>query len=155
IEKSLSIDNVFVFVMIFAYFRVPAEYQHRVLFWGVFGALVMRAAFIAAGIALIESFHWIIYIFGAFLIVTGIRIGVEKEQNINPEKNPVIRLAKRLFPVTSSYQGASMFVRQAGRLAATPLFLVLLVIETSDVIFAVDSIPAILAISRDAFIVYT
>jgi tellurite resistance protein TerC len=155
IEKSLSIDNVFVFVMIFAYFRVPSEYQHRVLFWGVFGALIMRAIFIAAGIVLIEKFHWVIYIFGAFLIVTGIRMGQHKDQEIHPERNPVLRLAKRLFPVTTSYHGAGMFVRQSGRLAATPLFLVLLIIETSDVIFAVDSIPAILAVSRDPFIVYT
>lgn len=155
IEKALSVDNVFVFLMIFAYFRVPAEYQHRVLFWGVFGALIMRAVFIAAGIALIERFHWVIYVFGGFLILTGIRMSMHKDQEIHPDRNPVIRLAKRLFPVTTNYHGPSLFIREGQRLTATPLFLVLLIIETTDVIFAVDSIPAILAVSLDPFIVYT
>jgi tellurite resistance protein TerC len=155
IEKALSVDNLFVFLMIFAYFRVPAEYQHRVLFWGVFGALLMRAAFIAAGIALITRFHWVIYVFGAFLILTGIKMAQNKDEEIHPERNPVLKLAKKVFPVTSGYHGQSMFVRVGARLEATPLFLVLLIIETTDVVFAVDSIPAVLAISRDPFIVYT
>ena len=155
IEKSLSVDNVFVFVMIFGYFRVPAEYQHRVLFWGVFGALIMRALFIAAGITLIERFHWIIYVFGAFLIFTGIKMSRHKGAEIHPERNPLIRLARRFLPVTDTYHGQKLVIRRAGRIAATPLFLVLLIVETTDLIFAVDSIPAILAVSRDAFIVYT
>ncbi len=155
IEKSLSIDNVFVFVMIFGYFRVPAQYQHRVLFWGVFGALIMRAIFIAAGITLIERFHWIIYIFGAFLIFTGIKMSRHRANEIDPERNPLMRLARRFLPISARYHGQKLFVRDGGRIAGTPLFMVLLFVETTDVIFAVDSIPAILAVSRDAFIVYT
>jgi len=155
IEKSLSIDNLFVFLIIFSYFRVPAEFQHRVLFWGVLGALVMRAGFIAGGVALIERFHWIIYIFGGFLILTGIKMSQHKDQELHPERNPVVRLARRIFPISSQYHGQNLFAREDGRSVATPLFLVLLVIETTDLIFAVDSIPAILAISRDPFIVYT
>jgi tellurite resistance protein TerC len=155
IEKSLSIDNLFVFLIIFSYFRVPAKYQHRVLFWGVLGALIMRAAFIATGVTLIERFHWIIYIFGAFLIWTGIKMSQNKNTEVHPERNPVVRLVRKLFPVSADYHGAKLFGREGGRRVATPLFLVLLVIETTDLVFAVDSIPAILAISRDPFIVYT
>ena len=155
IEKSLSVDNIFVFVLIFTYFRVPAKYQHKVLFWGILGALLMRAAFIAAGVTLIQRFHWIIYVFGAFLVVTGIRMAVQQDKEIHPEKNPVLRLAKRLMPVSTSYDGDRFFTLQGGRRAATPLFVALLLVETTDLIFAVDSIPAILAITQDPFIVYT
>jgi tellurite resistance protein TerC len=155
IEKSLSVDNIFVFVLIFTYFQVPARYQHKVLFWGILGALLMRAAFIAAGVTLIQRFHWIIYVFGAFLVVTGIRMAVQQDKEIHPERNPVLRLAKRLMPVTTSYDGDRFFTMQGGRRAATPLFVALLLVETTDLIFAVDSIPAILAITQDPFIVYT
>ena len=155
IEKSLSVDNVFVFLLVFTYFRVPASYQHKVLFWGILGALVMRAIFIAAGVVLIERFHWIIYVFGAFLILTGIKMALQKDKEIHPERNPVLRLFRRSVPVTEGYQGDRFWVRRAGRWFATPLFVVLLFIEISDLIFAVDSIPAILAITRDPFIVYT
>jgi len=155
IEKSLSVDNIFVFVLIFTYFQVPAKYQHKVLFWGILGALLMRAAFIAAGITLIQRFHWLIYVFGAFLVVTGIRMAVQQDKEIHPERNPVLRLAKRLMPVTTSYDGDRFFTMLGGRRAATPLFVALLLVETTDLIFAVDSIPAILAITQDPFIVYT
>jgi tellurite resistance protein TerC len=155
IEKSLSIDNIFVFALLFGYFAVPAAYQHRVLFWGILGALVLRAAFIFAGAALLASFHWVIYLFGAFLIFTGVRMAFARQEEIHPEHNPLLRLARRLLPVTSGYRGDRLFVREAGRFAATPLFLVLLMVESTDVIFAVDSIPAIFAITRDPFIVYT
>ncbi|HST88085.1 MAG TPA: TerC family protein [Ktedonobacterales bacterium] len=155
IEKSLSVDNIFVFVLIFSTFAVPATYQHRVLFWGVFGALVMRGVFIALGAALLDAFHWIIYLFGAFLVFTGIRIARHKEQQLHPDKNPLVRLARRFVPITTEYAGARFFVRQAGRSWATPLLLVLLVIESTDLVFALDSIPAIFAVSSDAFIVYT
>jgi tellurite resistance protein TerC len=155
IEKSLSVDNIFVFALIFGYFAVPQEFQHRVLFWGILGALVMRAIFIAAGAALLASFHWIIYVFGAFLIVTGIKMAFAPEKGLEPEKNPVVRLVRRLFPVSDRYHGQRFFVRQAGVLTATPLFLVLALVETTDLIFAVDSIPAIFAITSDPFIVYT
>lgn len=155
IEKSLSVDNIFVFLLIFSYFRVPASYQHRVLFWGIFGALVMRAVFIILGISLIQRFHWLIYVFGAFLVLTGIKMALEKDKEIHPERNPVLRLFRRFASVTDDYQGDKFFVKQGGRYMATPLFIVLLVVETTDVIFAVDSIPAILAITLDPFIVYT
>jgi tellurite resistance protein TerC len=155
IEKSLSIDNIFVIALLFAYFKVPDRYQHRVLFWGILGALVMRAAFILAGAALLERFHWIIYLFGAFLILTGIKMALAPEKGLEPEKNPVVRLVRRLMPVTSDYRGASFFVREGGRLAATPLFLVLVMVEFTDLVFAVDSIPAIFAVTRDPFLVYT
>jgi tellurite resistance protein TerC len=155
IEKSLSVDNIFVFVLIFSYFSVPAMYQHRVLFWGIFGALVMRAVLIATGAALIERFHWIIYIFGAFLVFTGIRMAFHKNEELHPDDNPVVRLFKRFMPVTKEYHGQSFFVRQAGKLAATPLFVVLLLVESTDLVFALDSIPAIFAITTDPFIVYT
>jgi tellurite resistance protein TerC len=155
IEKSLSVDNIFVFLLIFSYFRVPPVYQHKVLFWGILGALAMRAIFIVAGISLLQRLHWIIYVFGALLIVTGIKMVTEKDKEIHPEKNPVLKLFRRLVPVTERYQEGRFFVKRAERYAATPLFLVLLVVETTDVIFAVDSIPAILAITVDPFIVYT
>ncbi len=155
IEKSLSIDNIFVIALLFAYFKVPDRYQHRVLFWGILGALVMRAAFILAGAALLERFHWIIYLFGAFLVLTGIKMALAPEKGLEPERNPVIRLVRRLMPVTSDYRGPSFFVREGGRRAATPLFLVLVMVEFTDLVFAVDSIPAIFAVTRDPFLVYT
>jgi tellurite resistance protein TerC len=159
IEKALSVDNIFVFVLIFSYFQVPSRYQHRVLFWGVLGALLMRGAMIGAGAALIEKYHWVIYIFGAFLVFTGIRMSMQKEMDIKPESNPVIRLVKRFMPVTNRYHGQSFVVKETvgGRLrrVATPLFVVLVLVETTDLIFAVDSIPAIFAITTDPFIVYT
>ena len=154
IELSLSVDNLFVFLLIFRFFQVPAVHQHKVLFWGILGALIMRAVFIAAGVGLIQRFHWIIYVFGAFLVYSGIKLFFQEEAEIHPEKNPVLRLFRRFVPVTKDYEGNKFFVRRAG-LYATPLFVVLLVVETTDLLFAVDSIPAILAITRDAFIVYT
>ncbi|MBN2078757.1 MAG: TerC family protein [Spirochaetes bacterium] len=155
IEKSLSIDNIFVFLMVFSYFGIPARYQHRVLFWGILGALVMRAAFILVGVALITRIHWIIYLFGAFLVFIGIRMALEKGKEIHPEKNPVVTAFRRFMPVTEKLEGHNFFARREGRIAATPLLIVLLVIESTDVVFAVDSIPAVLAISHDPFIVYT
>jgi tellurite resistance protein TerC len=155
IEKSLSVDNLFVFLMIFQYFATPAIYQHRVLFWGIVGALVMRAIFIATGAALLENFHWMIYVFGAFLIVTGIKMLLQGDAKLEPDKNPVVRLFQRWVPITNTYQGQQFFVRKEGRIHATILMLVLIVVETTDVIFAVDSIPAIFAITMDPFIVYT
>ncbi len=155
IEKSLSVDNIFVFLMVFAYFRVPQKYQHEVLFWGILGALVFRAIFIAGGVTLIKNFHWIIYVFGAFLIFTGIKMVLDKDKEIHPEKSPLLRLFRKFMPVTEGYENGKFFVRKDSRLYATPLFVVLLVIETTDIIFAVDSIPAILAITQDPFIVYT
>jgi len=154
IELSLSVDNLFVFLLIFRFFQVPAVHQHKVLFWGILGALIMRAIFIAAGVTLIERFHWIIYAFGAFLVYSGIKLFFQNEAEIHPEKNPVLRLFRRWVPVTKDYVDNKFFVRSPG-LYATPLFVVLLVVETTDLLFAVDSIPAILAITRDAFIVYT
>ena len=155
IEKSLSLDNLFVFLLIFSYFRVPSLYQHKALFWGIVGALIMRAAFIFTGITLVQKFHWVIYIFGAFLILSGIKMGLQKGKEIHPERNPVLRLFRRFMPVTDGYEDSKFFIKRAGRYLATPLFIVLLVVETTDVIFAVDSIPAILAITLDPFIVYT
>ncbi|MFZ1730120.1 MAG: TerC family protein [Bacteroidota bacterium] len=155
IEKSLSVDNLFVFLMLFTYFQVPAKYQHKVLFWGIIGALVMRMLFIFAGIALISKFHWMLYIFGAILIYSGWKMVKSKDVEVHPEMNPVLKLFRRFMPVTSEYHGASFFVWQNSRWYATPLIVVLLVIETTDVVFAVDSVPAVLAISQDAFIVYT
>jgi tellurite resistance protein TerC len=154
IELSLSVDNLFIFLLIFQYFRVPAEHQHRVLFWGVLGALVMRAVFILAGVGLIHKFHWIIYCFGALLLYSGIKLARERSPEVNPEKNPVLRVLRSLVPVTDDYEGGKFFVRRP-ELFATPLLVVLLVIETTDVIFAVDSIPAILAITLNAFVVYS
>jgi len=155
IEKSLSVDNLFVFVMVFSFFKVPAIFQHRILFWGILGALVLRAIFIFSGVALINKFHWIIYVFGVFLIYTGIKMLSHKDKDMDPTKNPVVKLFKRFMPVTEKMHNEHFFVRQNGKLFATPLFLVLIFIETTDVIFAVDSIPAILAVSRDPFIVFT
>jgi tellurite resistance protein TerC len=155
IEKSLSVDNIFVFILIFSYFKVPALYQHRVLFWGILGALIMRAILIAVGATLIRELHWIIYVFGAFLILTGVKMALQKETGLNPERNPMVRLFKRFMPVTNEYHGEKFFVRLEGRRFATPLFLVLLLVETTDSIFAVDSIPAIFAITQEPFIVYT
>lgn len=155
IEKSLSVDNIFVFVLIFSFFRVDPRWQHKVLFWGILGALVMRALFIFTGITLIQKFHWVIYVFGAFLIYTGIRMAFHRETKIDPGKNPVLKIFRRLFPVTGDYREDRFFVKENLRLWATPLFVVLLVVETTDIVFAVDSIPAIIAITRDPFIVYT
>jgi tellurite resistance protein TerC len=155
IEYSLSVDNIFVFILIFTYFAVPSIYQHKVLFWGIIGALVMRGIFIFAGVALINRFHWIIIIFGGFLVFTGIKMLFQKEQEVHPEKNPVVKFFRKFLPVTNEAHGSKLFIRQNHKTYATPLFLVLLVIESSDLIFAVDSIPAILAVSKDTFIVYT
>lgn len=155
IEKSLSVDNIFVFVLLFSYFAVPAAYQHRVLFWGVLGALVMRGILIFVGAALLKEFHWIIWIFGGFLIFTGLKMAISRSEEVHPEKNPLVRFFRRLMPVTEHYEGDRFFVRKAGVLMATPLFLVLLIVESTDLIFAVDSIPAIFAVTQDAFIVYT
>jgi tellurite resistance protein TerC len=155
IERSLSFDNIFVFVVIFNYFAVPAEYQHRVLFWGILGALISRGIFIYAGVELINRFHWMLYVFGAFLVYTGIKILVQKETEVHPERNPVVRAFQRWVPLTSSYHGKRFFVRDAGRRLATPLMLVLVVVEATDVVFAVDSIPAVIGVTKDAFIVFT
>lgn len=154
VEKSLSVDNVFVWLVIFSYFGVPAQYQHRVLFYGILGALVMRAAFIAAGVTLLATFHWVIYVFGAFLVFTGLRL-LRKEEEVHLERNPIVRLVRRFIPITPGYEGQRFFVRRNGLLMATPLLLVLVVVEATDVVFAVDSIPAILAITQDPFIVWT
>jgi tellurite resistance protein TerC len=154
IEKSLSVDNVFVWAVLLTYFAVPREYQFRVLFWGIFGALVMRAAFIFGGVAVLERFEWVLYIFGAFLVITAVRIARHQETEVHPERNPVLRLTRRIIPSTSDYDGQKLFTRRTGRLLATPLFVVLVLIETTDVIFAVDSVPAILAVSREPFIVF-
>jgi tellurite resistance protein TerC len=154
IEKSLSVDNVFVWAVIFSYFGVPNRYQFRVLFWGIFGALVLRAIFIFAGVALIETFDWILYVFGAFLLVTAVRVARHKEAEVHPEHNPVLRFVRRVVPSTDTYDGQKLFTRRTGRMLATPLFAVLVLVETTDVVFAVDSIPAILAVSREPFIVF-
>lgn len=154
-EKALSVDNLFVFLMIFSYFHVPSIYQHKILFWGILGALIMRAIFIATGIALIEKFHVVIYIFGAFLIITGIKMAFQDDKKIEPEKNPLLRYFRKVIPVTESYEEDKFFVKRAGKYFATPLFIVLIVIESTDILFAVDSIPAVLAVTTDPFIVYT
>ena len=155
VEWSLSADNVFVFLMIFSYFRVPSLYQHKVLFWGIVGAVVMRAFMITAGVVLIHAFHWIVYVFGAFLIVTGVHVAFQRDQEIHPERNPVVKLVRRMLPMTKRYHGPRFFVRRRGAWIATPLVLVLAVIESTDVVFAVDSVPAVLAITTDPFIVFT
>lgn len=155
IEKSLSVDNIFVFVMLFSYFNVPVVYQHRVLFWGILGALIMRGILIGVGAYLIAQFHWVIYIFGAFLVFTGIRMAVQKDEHVDVESNGVVKLLRRIMPITQNYHGHDFFVRDAGRLFATPLFVVLLIVETTDLIFALDSIPAIFAVTTDPFLVYT
>ncbi len=155
VEKALSIDNIFVFIMIFTYFQIPSKYQHKVLFWGIIGALIMRVIFIFAGVALIEKFHFTIYVFGALLIYTGYKMFNHNNAKIEPDKNPLIRFFKKFMPVTTHLHEDNFFVKLEGKRYATPLFLVLLLIETTDLIFAVDSIPAILAITQDQFIVYT
>ncbi len=155
IEYSLSVDNIFVFALLFSYFSVPPMYQHRVLFWGIIGALVMRAGMILAGTVLITKFAWIIYVFGAFLILTGLKMIFKRDEEIHPERNPVVRWFKKFMPVTTDFRGDKFFVRENGIRMATPLFVVLLLVEVSDVIFAVDSIPAIFAVTKDPFIVYT
>jgi len=155
VELSLSVDNLFVFLLIFAYFKVPAQYQHKVLFWGILGALVMRAVFIGAGIALIQKFHWIIYLFGAVLVISGLKMAFEKDKEVHPEKNPVLRLFRRFMPVTAEYHEGRFFIMKDKVRMATPLFIVLLMLETTDLVFAVDSVPAVLAITTDPFIVYT
>src|SRR5688500_4567604 len=155
IEKSLSVDNIFVFILIFSFFAVPAAYQHRVLFWGILGALIMRGTLIAVGAALLKEFHWIIYVFGAFLIYTGIRMARHQDEELKPQDNPVVKFFRRFMPVTEDFVGDKFFVRRAGVLFATPLFLILLIVESTDLVFAVDSIPAIFAVTRDPFLVYT
>lgn len=155
IEKSLSIDNVFVFLLIFSYFDVPAQFQHRVLFWGIIGALIFRAIFIALGALLIARFHVIIYLFGVFLLFTGVKMALAKDKQIHPERNPILHLFRKVMDVSSGYQGKHFFVRESGRWLATPLFIVLILIESSDIIFAVDSIPAIFAVTKDPYIVFT
>jgi tellurite resistance protein TerC len=154
VEQSLSIDNLFVFLVIFRYFKVPAPLQHRVLYWGIIGALVMRGVFIIAGVGLIRRFDWLIYLFGAFLVFNGVQLMRQKEMEVHPDQNPIVRLLRRFMPVSSEYDGGKFLVRRE-RLYATPMLVVLLVIETTDVLFAVDSVPAVLAISLDPFIVYT
>jgi tellurite resistance protein TerC len=155
IEKSLSVDNVFVWAVIFSFFGVPREFQFRVLFWGIFGALVLRAIFIFAGVALIEQFEWVLYIFGAFLLYTAVKIARHNEAEVHPEKNLALKLVRKVVPSTNEYDGQKLFTRQNGKRLATPLFAVLILIETTDVVFAVDSIPAILAVSREQFIVFS
>jgi len=155
IEKSLAVDNVFVFAIIFGYFAVPREYQHRVLFYGVLGALVFRAVFIAAGSVLIASFAWILYVFGAFLVLTGIRMALHRDETVDYEQNAVLRVFRRLVPATDRFHGKKFLVREAGRWVATPLLTVLVLIEVSDVVFAVDSIPAIFAVTQEPFLVFT
>ena len=155
IEESLSIDNLFVFIMIFSYFQIKPEFQHKILFWGIIGAMVLRALFIVAGVALIQRFEWVIYVFGAFLLFTAARMALDRGQQIDPGKNPVIRLARKLIPVTPEMHGNRFFIKIDAKRFATPLFIALIMIEFTDLIFAVDSIPAVLAISDDPFIVYT
>jgi tellurite resistance protein TerC len=160
VEQALSVDNLFVFILIFGYFRIPAELQHRVLFWGIIGALFMRGAMIGAGAVLIAQFHWIIYLFGAFLVFTGAKMAFGGDSEIEPESNPVIRLVRRFLPITAKFHGERFFVREvvdskAAKLVATPLFVVLALVETTDVVFAVDSIPAIFGVTRNPFLVYT
>ena len=155
IEKSLAVDNVFVFALIFTYFAVPREYQHRVLFYGVLGALVFRAIFIGGGVVLIENFAWILYVFGAFLVLTGWKMFSHRNDEMDPARNPVLRLVRRRVPTTDEYHGQKFWVRQGGRWVATPLFTVLVLVETTDIVFAVDSIPAIFAVTQEPFLVFT
>lgn len=154
-EKALSVDNLFVFIIIFAFFGIAPEYQHKILFYGIIGALVFRAIFIFAGVTLVEKFDWLLYIFGIFLLITAVKLAVQKDQKVDPDKNIVVRGFKKIMPVSTDSQGGKFFVRNAGVLAATPLFLALLVIETTDIVFAVDSIPAVMGITTDMFVVYT
>ena len=155
IEKSLSLDNIFVIALIFSFFKVPAMYQHRVLFWGILGALVMRGLMIFAGTMLIQKFSWMIYVFGALLVITAIKMLVSRHDNLEPEKNIVVKFARKFFPVSKSFEGPKFFTRVNGAKAITPLLLVLLIIESTDVMFAIDSIPAIFAVTTDPFIVFT
>ena len=155
IELSLSLDNILVIALIFAWFRVPAEFQHRLLFWGILGALFMRGVMIALGVELIQRFDWVLYLFGAFLVFTGIKMFFSEEETVQPERNIILRLAQKLFPVTQQFDGQKFFTRFNGRLALTPLLLALLLVETTDLIFAVDSIPAVFSVTRHAFIVFT
>jgi tellurite resistance protein TerC len=155
IEETLSVDNLFVFLVIFRYFAVPAALQHRVLFWGIIGAITLRISFILAGAALLQRFHWVMYVFGAFLVFTGIKLLVQRDAEMHPERNPVLRIARRVIPTISEYRGTHFTVVENGRRYATPLLMVLLVIEATDVVFAVDSIPAVFAVTRDPFIVFT
>lgn len=155
IEKSLSVDNIFVFVLLFTYFNVPKKNHHRVLFWGILGAIIFRGILIAIGTTLIHKFHWIIFIFGGFLIISGIKMGFQKDEKVEPEKNPFVKLLRKFFPITPRYVKGAFFIRSKGKLYATPLLIVLIVIETTDIVFAFDSIPAILAITHDPFIVFT
>jgi tellurite resistance protein TerC len=155
IEKSLSVDNVFVWAVIFGYFSVPGRYQHRVLFWGIFGALVLRAIFIFAGVALLERLSWLLFVFGGLLLFTAVRVAMHSAEDIHPERNPILKLVRRLVPVTADYDGQRLFTKHDGRRMATPLFVVLVLIEATDVVFAVDSVPAILAVSRDPFVVFS
>ena len=155
IEKSLSVDNIFVFALLFSYFAVPAAYQHRVLFLGIVGALVFRAIFIASGAALLDRFAWMVYVFGAFLVLTGIKMARHREVEVHPEHNPVLRLVRRIVPMTPDYRGQRFFSRELGRRFATPMLAVLVVVETTDIMFAVDSIPAIFAVTREPFLVFT
>ncbi len=155
VEKSLSVDNVFVFALIFSYFAVPARYQYRVLLWGVVGALVLRGIFVLVGAGLLERYDWMVYVFGVFLIYTGIRMALHRDTEVHPERNPLLRLVRRLVPMTQDFEGEKFFVRKAGKLIATPLFAIIIVIGTTDVVFAVDSIPAIFAITSSAFVVWS
>jgi tellurite resistance protein TerC len=155
VELSLSVDNVFVFALLFTYFHVPPNYRHRVLFWGILGAVVMRAGMIILGIGLLNRFHWIMYVFGFILLASGVKMWLAKNEQIDPERNPVLKLVRRLFPVSTGDHGQKFFVREHGRLAVTPLFIVLVFIEWSDLVFAIDSIPAVLAVTKDPFIAYT
>jgi tellurite resistance protein TerC len=155
LEESLSIDNLFVFLLIFSYFKVPARYQHGVLFWGILGVLIMRGAFISLGLALIHRFEWILYIFGAMLVFTGFKLAFEKDKEVDFEQNPILKFFRRIFPMSKDYEEGKFFVRQGGRLLATPLFIILMFLNTVDLVFALDSIPAVMAISQDVFIVFT
>lgn len=155
IEKSLSVDNVFVFALIFSYFAVPARYQYRILFWGVVGALILRGVFVLVGAELLESYDWMIYVFGVFLVYTGIRMAFHRDSEVHPERNPVLLVVRRFVPMTPDFQGEKFFVRRAGKLLATPLFMVIVVVGTTDVVFAVDSIPAIFAITSSSFVVWS
>lgn len=157
VELCLSVDNVFIFIVIFAYFKVAPRWQHRVLFWGIIGAVVMRAAFILAGVSVIQRFHWVLYLFGAFLVYTGVKMALPRRQEVevDPDRNLAVRLFRRFFPVADRQEGGHFFTREPGRLAATPLFIVLLVVETTDLVFALDSLPAVLAITKDGFVALT
>lgn len=155
VEESLSVDNLFVFLLIFNYFRVPRKYEHMILFWGIVGVLITRGIFITAGVALIERFHWVLYLFGAVLVFTAVKLALEKDKEVHPEKNVVLKLFRKIMPTSHDYEGERFFIRREGRFMATPLFVVLLVVESTDIIFAVDSVPAVLGITHDPFIVYT